>query len=295
MSVNSMTGFARADGCEGVFEWVWEVKSVNGRGLDLRCRLGNGFEFLEPKLRKAAAARFKRGNISIGLSITRHAGRKAVRVNREFLDELIALAGEYRDTEGIEPPGLDGLLALRGVIEPVDEAVEEGESKAFDKALVASMIELLDGLACARRGEGASLAEIVSAHLIEMESLTKRAGESGTLRPDAAKERLVEQVAALVEAGAPVPEDRLAQELALLAVKADIREELDRLNTHIVAARVLIIEGGAIGRKLDFLSQELNREANTLCAKANDAHLSDIGLNLKAVIDQFREQVQNIE
>ena len=290
-----MTGFARAEGCEGDLDWVWEAKSVNGRGLDLRCRFSNGFDLFEPVLRRAVVSRFTRGNISIGLRVTRQASTQSVRVNRELLDDLLALAGEYRDAEGIERPSLDGLLALRGVIEPVDEAAGESEAGARDKALAASMTELLDGLASARALEGASLMEIVGAHLANMDRLSKRAGESAALRPDAAKERLALQVAVLLDVGAPVPEERLVQELALLAIKTDICEELDRLTTHIANARRLLAEGGAIGRKLDFLSQELNREANTLCAKANDAQLSEIGLELKAVIDQFREQVQNIE
>lgn len=295
MSVHSMTGFARAEGRDGTADWVWEAKSVNGRGLDLRCRLGNGLEALEPALRKAVAARFKRGNVSINLRLTRQAGTSQVRVNRELLDDLIALAGEYRGAEGIERPGLDGLLALRGVIEPVDEIEAGDDCAARDKAIEASMDELLDELSAARAAEGASLGEIVGAQLAEMERLSQRAGECSSLRPEAAKARLAAQVAALLEAGAPALEERLAQELAILAVKSDVREELDRLATHIAAAGALLSQGGAVGRKLDFLAQELNREANTLCAKSNDAQLSDIGLELKAVIDQFREQVQNIE
>ena len=295
MSVHSMTGFARAEGRDGTADWVWEAKSVNGRGLDLRCRLGNGLEALEPALRKAVAARFKRGNVSINLRLTRQAGTSQVRVNRELLDDLIALAGEYRGAEGIERPGLDGLLALRGVIEPVDEIEAGDDCAARDKAIEASMDELLDELSAARAAEGASLGEIVGAQLAEMERLSQRAGECSSLRPEAAKARLATQVAALLEAGAPALEERLAQELAILAVKSDVREELDRLATHIAAAGALLSQGGAVGRKLDFLAQELNREANTLCAKSNDAQLSDIGLELKAVIDQFREQVQNIE
>ena len=290
-----MTGFARAEGLDGTADWVWEAKSVNGRGLDLRCRLGNGLEALEPALRKAVAARFKRGNVSINLRLTRQAGTSQVRVNRELLDDLIALAGEYRGAEGIERPGLDGLLALRGVIEPVDEIEAGDDCAARDKAIEASMDELLDELSAARAAEGASLGEIVGAQLAEMERLSQRAGECASLRPEAAKARLAAQVAALLEAGAPALEERLAQELAILAVKSDVREELDRLATHIAAAGALLSQGGAVGRKLDFLAQELNREANTLCAKSNDAQLSDIGLELKAVIDQFREQVQNIE
>ena len=295
MGVHSMTGFARAEGRDGTVDWIWEAKSVNGRGLDLRCRLATGLEALEPELRKAATARFKRGNISINLRLARQTVTPQVRVSRELLDNLIALAGEYRGAEGIERPGLDGLLALRGVIEPVDEVEDGGDCAARDKAIAASMAELLDELSAARAAEGASLSEIVGAQLAAMEDLSQRAGESAALRPEAAKARLEAQVAALLEAGAPLAEERLAQELAMLAVKTDIREELDRLGTHIAAAKALVSEGGAIGRKLDFLAQELNREANTLCAKSNDAQLSDIGLELKAVIDQFREQVQNIE
>ena len=295
MGVHSMTGFARAEGHDGTADWVWEAKSVNGRGLDLRCRLGNGLEALEPALRKAVAARFKRGNVSINLRLTRQAGTSQVRVNRELLDDLIALAGEYRGAEGIERPGLDGLLALRGVIEPVDEIEAGDDCAARDKAIEASMDELLDELSAARAAEGASLGEIVGAQLAEMERLSQRAGECSSLRPEAAKARLATQVAALLEVGAPALEERLVQELAILAVKSDVREELDRLATHIAAAGALLSQGGAVGRKLDFLAQELNREANTLCAKSNDAQLNDIGLELKAVIDQFREQVQNIE
>lgn len=292
-----MTGFAQIEGHDETFDWVWEAKSVNGRGLDMRCRLGTGLDKLEPAVRKAAGERFKRGNLSINLRLTRHTGAQAVQVNRQLLDDLIALAGEYRSAEGIERPSLDGLLALRGVIEPVGEAEQENESEsaARDKALLASLGQVLDGLAAARAAEGAHLGKIVGAQLAAMEALAGQAGDSAELRPEAAKARLAAQVAALLDAGAPQPEERLAQELALLAVKTDIREELDRLATHIAAATALLAEGGAIGRKLDFLAQELNREANTLCAKSNDPQLSEIGLELKAVIDQFREQVQNIE
>jgi len=290
-----MTGFARTEGRDGTVDWVWEAKSVNGRGLDLRCRLSTGLEALEPTLRKTMTARFKRGNVAINLRLTRQIGTPQVRVNRELLDDLIALAGEYRGAEGIERPRLDGLLALRGVIESVDEIEDDGACIERNKAIEASMGELLDALFDARAAEGASLGEIVARQLADMERLSQRAGESAALRPEAAKARLQTQVAALLEAGAPADEERLAQELAILAVKTDIREELDRLVTHIAAAGALLSDGGAVGRKLDFLAQELNREANTLCAKSNDTELSDIGLELKAVIDQFREQVQNIE
>ena len=295
MGVHSMTGFARAEGRDGTVDWIWEAKSVNGRGLDLRCRIANGLEALEPELRKAVTARFKRGNITISLHLLRQAGTPQVRVNRELLDDLIALAGEYRDAEGIERPGLDGLLALRGVIEPVEKIEEDSDCAAREQAISVSMAELLDELSKARAAEGASLSEIIGTQLVAMESLRRRAGESAALRPEAVKARLKAQVSTLLEAGAPLAEERIAHELAILAVKTDIREELDRLGTHIAAAKALVSKGSVIGRKLDFLAQELNREANTLCAKSSDAQLSDIGLELKAVIDQFREQVQNIE
>jgi len=295
VGVHSMTGFARAEGRDGTVDWIWEAKSVNGRGLDLRCRIANGLEALEPELRKAVTARFKRGNITINLHLLRQAGTPQVRVNRELLDDLIALAGEYRGAEGIERPGLDGLLALRGVIEPVEKIEEDSDCAAREQAISVSMAELLDELSKARAAEGASLSEIVGTQLVAMESLRRRAGESAALRPEAVKARLKAQVSTLLEAGAPLAEERIAHELAILAVKTDIREELDRLGTHIAAAKALVSKGSVIGRKLDFLAQELNREANTLCAKSSDAQLSDIGLELKAVIDQFREQVQNIE
>jgi uncharacterized protein (TIGR00255 family) len=297
VTVYSMTGFAQTEGRTDAFDWVWETKSVNGRGLDLRCRLSSGLDALEPAVRKAAAAHLKRGNLSVNLRLTRNVGTQQVQVNRQLLDDLIVLAGEYSSAEGIELPSLDGLLALRGVIEPVGEAEEASadEIAARDKLLLQSLNELFEGLAAARAAEGMHLAAIVGGQLADVEALAARAADSAALRPGAAKARLEVQVAALLEAGAPQPEERLAQELAILAVKTDIREELDRLVTHIAAATALLSEGGAIGRKLDFLAQELNREANTLCAKSNDPQLSEIGLELKAVIDQFREQVQNIE
>ncbi|SVB94761.1 uncharacterized protein METZ01_LOCUS247615, partial [marine metagenome] len=181
-----MTGFARAEGRDGTVDWIWEAKSVNGRGLDLRCRIATGLEALEPELRKAVTARFKRGNITINLRLLRQIGTPQVRVNRELLDDLIVLAGEYRGAEGIERPGLDGLLALRGVIEPVEMIEEDGDCAARDKAISASMAELLDELSLARAAEGASLSKIVVAQLAAMENLRRRAGESAALRPEAA-------------------------------------------------------------------------------------------------------------
>lgn len=293
MSVFSMTGFARADGSDAMLGWTWEVKSVNGRSLDVRCRLPPGLDSFEPTVRRAVGQRFGRGHFSVSLRLAEAPAAAGQRVNRAWLDALIALAREYRDTEGVLPPRLDGLLGLRGVIESVDE--DAGDSEARTQAMAATLDVALDLLAEARRAEGARLNELVEGQLAEIDKLTGDAADYAAAHPELAGKRLRERLAALLDAGTPVPEERLAQELALLATKADVREELDRLAAHRAAAAEQLAAGGTVGRRLDFLAQELNREANTLCAKADDIALTEIGLALKAVIDRFREQVQNIE
>lgn len=290
-----MTGFARATGRDEVFDWTWEVKSVNGRSLDLRCRLPQGMDVLEPVVRASLAKRFSRGHVTTSLQVSSSSGAPPVRVNRALLDELIQVAREYGDVKGVQEPTLDGLMGLRGVIETVDEAEPEDIRGAREGAMTKSLDEVLDGLAKSRRAEGKKLASIVTKQVAEIETLIERVERCAELQPDGIKARLKRQVAEVIEAGATVSEDRLAQELALLATKADIREELERLRAHREAVAHQLENGGTIGRKLDFLAQELNREANTLCAKAASHELSEIGLELKAVIDQFREQVQNIE
>ena len=290
-----MTGFARADGSDGSYAWTWEIKSVNGRALDVRCRLGPGGEGLEPEVRRRVAACLKRGNVSVNLQVNRAAGEGGVRINRALLDEVIALSRDYANTDGIEPPRLDGLLALRGVMEQVD-GEEPGEARAArEGAMRETLDDALASLVEMRGAEGAALERVLLGQLDEMATLTTAAAACAEARPEAARARLQEQLATLLEADPPVPEERLAQELAILATKGDIREEIDRLGTHVEAARDHIAKGGTVGRRLDFLAQEFNREANTLCAKANDNALTEIGLSLKAVIDQFREQVQNVE
>lgn len=290
-----MTGFARSGGEDDTHAWTWEAKSVNGRGLDVRCRLPAGMDALEQPIRQAASKRFKRGSVSISLQLSQSVGMQPMGVNRPWLDELIALVQEIGPHDGIDPPRLDGLLALRGVIENVEAEVDDDERAAREKVLLDGLATLLEGLETMRRSEGAKLAEIVAAQLAEVAALTARAEACVARHPEMLAERLRSQIDALMQAGSPVGEERLAQELALLATKADVREELDRLRTHCEAATKLLAEGGAVGRKLDFLSQEFNREANTVCSKAADVELTSIGLELKAVIDRFREQVQNIE
>ncbi|MDE0387987.1 MAG: YicC family protein [Rhodospirillales bacterium] len=289
-----MTGFARASGSNGAAGWSWEVKSVNGRALDIRCRLPQGLERLDPAVRSAVSARLRRGNVTVGLRLSQAPEAAGMRVNRAWLDGLIALAAEYRGQDDIAPPRLDGMLALRGVIETADQSDEAGGAQD-DTAMLATLDEALTELVRERQAEGAALATALTERIEEIAELTRQAEALAPSRQEALGERLREQVAALVDAGSTVPEDRLAAELALLAVKIDVTEEIDRLKSHCAAAERHLKEGGAVGRKLDFLAQEFNREANTLCSKASDSALTEVGLALKAAIDQFREQAQNME
>ena len=293
-AISSMTGFARAGGGDGAAGWSWEIKSVNGRALDIRCRLPQGLERLDPQVRSAVSARLRRGNVTVGLRLSQAPEAAALRVNRAWLDELIALAAEYRGRDDIAPPRLDGMLALRGVIETA-EAPDDVAGDQDDGAMLETLDEALAELVRERQAEGAALAAALTDRIEEIAVLTHQAEALTPARHEALGERLREQVASLIGAGAQVPEDRLATELALLAVKIDVTEEIDRLKSHCAAAARHLQEGGAVGRKLDFLAQEFNREANTLCSKASHAALTEIGLALKAAIDQFREQAQNVE
>ena len=296
--ISSMTGFARASGGGGAAAWSWEVRSVNGRALDVRCRLPQGLERLDPAVRSRVAARLRRGNVTVGLRLGQAPDAAAMRVNRGWLDELIALAADYRGREGLAPPRLDGLLALRGVIEPAgmpEDDADYADGTQHDRALLETLDAALAELVRERRAEGAQLAAALNDRIEEIAALTRRAEARAPARLEALGERLREQVAALIGAAAPVPEERLAAELAVLAVKVDVTEEIDRLKSHCTAAARHLREEGAVGRKLDFLAQEFNREANTLCSKSSDAALTEVGLALKAAIDRFREQAQNVE
>jgi len=288
-----MTGFARADG-EGLgISWVWEVKSVNGKTLDLRLRLAPGFDALEPQLRAMVAQRFRRGNFSASLTITRTAPA-AVRINREILAQLLGLMNQLAGEVEAAPPRLDGLLALRGVV----ETVEDDEDAVIEErrlAVLGSWATALDRLAIARAEEGARLAVLLQSQLGEMAALVAAAGQCAAAQPAAIRERLLKMLASLTDLVSGIPEERVAQEMALLVARSDVREELERLRAHLDQAGDLLQQREAVGRRLDFLCQELNREANTLCSKSADLDLTRIGLSLKAGVEQFREQVQNIE
>jgi len=298
VSIASMTGYARAEGRDASTSWLWEAKSVNGKGLDVRCRLPHGLDGVEIAARDLATRKLKRGNVQLSLNLTAIAQGPGLRVNKEFLEELVALVDELGPShQNIAPARWDGLLAVKGVLEAAngDEAEAEETRAAREVAIKADLEAVLDSLAAMRLVEGERIKAVLASQLDEIEILADRAGGTAALRPEALRERLRQQVAAVLEAAPSLAEDRIAQEVALIAVKADVREELDRLRAHVAAARDLIAQGGAVGRKLDFLSQEFNREANTLCSKSSDVELTRIGLDMKAVIDQFREQVQNIE
>jgi uncharacterized protein (TIGR00255 family) len=293
-SLASMTGFARVEGMHNEWRWVFEIKSVNGRGLELRCRLPMGFESLETELRKEAKEKLARGNVNISMTIHNAGVETRYRINEAVLDEALNAIRYVREKVRCARPRPEGILSLRGVMEPVDEAHNEEVRSALTASMIASFQSGLDALLASRLAEGSALAKALDTQFSETESLVEAAGSAAAAAPAALKERLTAQLHDLLS-GSGLPEDRLAQEAALLAVKADIREELDRLKAHIAAGRALLAENGPVGRKLDFLTQEFNREANTLCSKASDIELKRIGLELKNVIDQMREQVQNIE
>ena len=290
-----MTGFARAEGQEAALSWVWELKSVNGKSLDLRFRFPPGYDALEPALRAALAQHLRRGAISIGLTLTRSGAGAGFRINREALAAVVALSREIAGEIDAAAPRLDGLLALKGVIESGEEVEDEALREERRAALLRSAEGAIAQLAAMRQAEGARLQPVLEARLAEIAAFTAEAEESAAAQPAALRARLEDQLAALGSASPPLPADRRAQEVALLVVRADVREEIDRLAAHLAAARALLAEDGAIGRRFDFLCQEFNREANTLCSKSADIGLTRIGLALKAAIEQLREQVQNIE
>jgi len=295
MTLSSMTGFARSHGASGSYAWSWEIKSVNAKGLELRLRLPPGFDAVEIPVRTRAAEMLSRGNVYATLSVNREGAAPVVRINQPVLNAIIDAVDQLVGRVDAQKPRLDGLLGLRGVIDVTDAEESEEEKAAAEGAIVKGFVQALTGLTEMRRHEGEAIGRILSTRLDEMAVLSARADAAPGRQPDAVKKKLADQIAMLLDASTRLDPDRLHQEAILLAGKADIREELDRLAAHIAQARKLMAGGGAIGRRLDFLSQELNRETNTLCAKSNDVELTNIGLELKSVVEQFREQVQNLE
>ena len=295
MVLSSMTGFARSHGVSGSYAWAWEIKSVNGKGLDVRFRMPPGWDAIEPAVRARAAERLARGSIQATLTVERSGVAPVVRINAPVLDAILTTLRELASRVEASPPSLDGLLSLKGVLDVSELAVNEAERRDAESAAISGFAQSIAALSEMRQREGAALLRILKSRLEQIEALVGRAENAPGRRVEAIRARLAEQVATLLAQSDRFDPDRLHQEAILLATKADVREELDRLAAHIAQAQQLIDGGGAVGRRLDFLAQEFNREANTLCAKANDVELTNIGLELKAAVEQFREQVQNVE
>ena len=297
--IASMTGYSRAQGSDDRRRWVWEARSVNGRNLEIRCRVPQGFERLENPARTAVGGRVKRGNVSLTLTIASERQSKPLSINRTLLAELGALVEEVRRTTGAAAPSADGLLRVRGVIEEEEDSAESEEALAkLDKALQSTLDDALKSLVAARAAEGKALTGVIEGHVAEIESLCVRAAERAQTQMGTVRQRFQGQLAELLERVPALSEERFAQEVALLVGKADVREELDRLTAHIAQARSLLADARAdnpVGRKFDFLCQEFNREANTLCSKSADIELTRIGIDLKGAVERMREQVQNVE
>ncbi len=295
MALSSMTGFARSHGTSGPYTFEWELKSVNAKGLDFRMRLPPGWDDVEPVVRKQVTEKLARGTIYANLTVKRSGEVSAIRINEDVLTSVLKIAEDLAKRTGAALPSVDGLLAIKGVIEVVEPQENDAEVQAAKAAIGTSFNQALLSLVEMRRREGVTLGQILSQRMDDIERLAGRAEAAPGRKPDAIRARLAEQIATLLEASDRFDPERLSQEALMMATKADIREELDRIASHIAQARELLAKGGVVGRRLDFLSQEFNREVNTCCSKSNDLELTNTGLEMKNIVEQFREQVQNLE
>lgn len=295
MSLHSMTGFARAQGSTGPWRWSWEVRSVNAKGLDVRLRLPSGFEELEAGARAAASRILSRGSVSATFTLSREGDQVSVAVNEAALQALIVATRAAAERFSLAPASLDSLLAVKGIVEVSEGDDMEEDRTGITTSAMAGFEAALADLKTMREREGGALRAVLTDRLDAISALVDAAESLPERQIDAIRGRLADQVRALMETGVPLDAERLHQEAALLAAKADVREELDRLRAHVSAAHELLAKGGPVGRRLDFLAQEFNRETNTLCSKSNAVALTQIGLDLKLLVDQFREQIQNIE
>jgi len=295
MTLQSMTGFARSEGSSGRYRWAWELRSVNGKGLDLRLRLPSGMEALETALRDIASKSLSRGNIQAGLSVSAAETKLEAVVNRDALDAVLALKKELGNAVSDAPLSFDTLLSVRGLVEFHEPEETEDAQSARNTDIVDGFSLAVASLKSMREREGASLYTLLSTHIDRIEQLTSVIEADPSRQPEQIRARLEAQIALIGDGNGSLDRERLYAEAALLATKADLREEIDRLTSHVSAARELLAVGGPVGRKLDFLAQEFNRESNTICSKSNASAVTAAGIELKVVIDQFREQVQNLE
>ncbi len=295
MALSSMTGFARSHGTSGPYAFEWELKSVNAKGFDLRMRLPPGWDDIEAAARKRAAELLSRGTVYANLTVKRTSAASGIRVNEDVLAAVVRIAGQLAGRVDAVAPSIDGLLSIKGVIEVAEPEADEAEEKAARAAVALAFEQALESLVEMRKREGKTLGDILNQRLDEIERLAGQAEKAPGRQPEAIRARLAEQIAVLLDASERFDSDRLNQEALMMATKADIREELDRIASHLAQARTLLAKGGPVGRRLDFLAQEFNREVNTCCSKSNDLELTNTGLEMKNVVEQFREQVQNLE
>ncbi|WP_319485293.1 YicC/YloC family endoribonuclease [uncultured Cohaesibacter sp.] len=295
MTLVSMTGFTRMGGSFGRYNWTWEIKTVNGKGLDLRLRLPAGFDDLDRPVRAIMGERLSRGSCYVNLTVQHEEPTQTMKINQQVLESVLDAMASIRGRVDATEPSLDGILSIKGVMEQVEEQESEELHEALLEAMLGSFKDAISDLVKMRQSEGEALEKVVMQRVEELESLTRQAEDCPARTADVIKAKLRQQIERILEAEKSLDEDRLYQEAVLLAGKADVREELDRLYAHCAAVRALVAEDKPVGRKLDFLAQEFNREANTLCSKSNDTSLTAIGLDLKATIEQLREQIQNVE
>ncbi len=293
--IQSMTGFARLDGSLGDSSWVWELRSVNGKALDVRFRLPSGLDHLEAALKEAAASHIQRGNVQAALQLDQGAGIAVPTLNEAALDAAVALARQAAQRSNLPMPALEAILAMKGVVDIAAPALDEARQNELERGLIDGFGAAMAKLAKARASEGQAIAAVLAAQIDIIARLTGRVRQDSSRSPDSIRQRLAANVRALLETGSGFDEQRLNQEAAILATKADLQEEIDRLDAHVAAARDLLASGEAVGRRLDFLAQEFNRECNTICSKSNAASVTATGLEMKVVIDQFREQIQNLQ
>ncbi|MGX5665787.1 YicC/YloC family endoribonuclease [Rhizobium daejeonense] len=296
MALQSMTGFARAEGTSGRYRWAWELRSVNGKGLDIRMRLPQGMESFEPEVRRLLGQHLTRGNIQVGLNVSVSENRVEAVLNRDALDAVLRLRDELgTDLVDPAPLRLDALMAIRGLVDFRETQDDKAALAARDADILAGLEQAARALCDMRKTEGDALCRLLSDHVSSIQDLVQKVEADPSRQPEEIARKLEAQLAALLDSSPSLDRDRLHAEAALLATKADLREEIDRLKAHVTAARDLLSMGGPIGRKLDFLAQEFNRESNTICSKSNAVAVTTAGIELKVVIDQFREQVQNLE
>lgn len=295
MTLQSMTGFARTQGQFEDISWIWELRSVNGKGLDLRLRIPNGYEALEIKSRNLLSNYFARGNIQISLSVTQSSAASIRIINQDAVSALLEAARELQEKVGGELPSAAELMSMRGVVELTEKQLGDDEKEKLHSAILKTLEEAALALVDMRKSEGSAISKVVSGQVAKIAQLHAQIEANDARSPAAIKQQLQMQVDKLIENNAEFDEQRLYQEVAILAAKADLQEELDRLVVHVKAAQDLLRSDGPVGRRLDFLAQEFNRECNTICSKSNSAEVTSIGLDMKLIIDQFREQLQNME